>query len=125
MKEIAFVVPGRPVPAVRMTQRGKWVKFNAQRYLAYKQQIGWEARKAMGHREPLEGPIGVEVTAVISGGRPGDVDNIAKAILDGCNGVVWEDDRQVVALHVYRQQGRPQRAEIRVWPIEVVTEGNI
>lgn len=28
----------------------------------------------------------------------GDVDNYAKAALDGMNGVVWEDDRQVVQL---------------------------
>jgi len=116
MHEITFTVPGRPVPAVRMTQRGKWVKPNAQRYLSYKDQIGWEARAVMGRREPLAGPVGVEVTAVISGGRPGDVDNIAKSILDGCNGVIWDDDRQVVALHVYRQKGKPQRAEIKVWP---------
>lgn len=28
----------------------------------------------------------------------GDVDNYAKSALDGLNGVVWEDDRQVVQM---------------------------
>lgn len=123
MHQIAFTVPGRPVPAVRMTQRGKFVKLNAQKYLAYKEQVGWQARQAMGRKEPLSGPVGVEITAVISGGRPGDSDNLAKSILDGCNGVVWDDDRQVVELHVYRQRGKPQRAEVEVWPIEIAAEG--
>ena len=36
MSCIEFVVPGRPMPAVRMTRRGKWVKDRAQKYLAYK-----------------------------------------------------------------------------------------
>src|SRR5215471_3002886 len=29
-----------------------------------------------------------------------DVDNLAKLILDACNGFVWKDDRQVVELYV-------------------------
>jgi FKBP12-rapamycin complex-associated protein len=38
-----------------------------------------------------------------------DLDNLAKAVLDGCNGVVFEDDRQVVKLCLtkrYAQAGR-------------------
>ena len=30
----------------------------------------------------------------------GDVDNIAKATLDAANGLIWQDDRQVVQLTV-------------------------
>ena len=32
--------------------------------------------------------------------RYGDIDNLAKAILDGLNGVVWKDDSQIVNLQV-------------------------
>lgn len=31
-----------------------------------------------------------------------DADNIAKAVLDGLNGIAYEDDKQVVELHVYK-----------------------
>lgn len=30
----------------------------------------------------------------------GDCDNLAKGILDACNGVIWKDDSQIVDLHV-------------------------
>ena len=32
-----------------------------------------------------------------------DMDNIAKIILDSLNGIAYEDDKQVVELHLYKQ----------------------
>jgi len=117
---IEVVIPGRPVPAARMTRRGKWVKPNAKRYLAFKDMVRWTAWDVMrkANLPPLGGPVGVEVKAYINGGRPGDIDNIAKAVFDGLNGVVWYDDRQVAEMHVYRyvKQDR-QRTEIKIWPL--------
>jgi len=43
---IKFTVPGRPVPAVRMTRKGKYVKRRAQEYLEYKKTVGWSAKAA-------------------------------------------------------------------------------
>ena len=34
--------------------------------------------------------------------RFGDADNLAKGILDALNGIVWTDDRQITALHVFK-----------------------
>jgi len=114
---ISFTVPGRPVPAARMTRRGKYLKRSAQRYLAYKDAVGWAARVAL--KEPFAGPVGVEIWAYIAGGRrPGDTDNLGKALLDGMNGIIYFDDIQVVDLIVHRRMGKPQRAEIRVWTID-------
>lgn len=60
----------------------------------------------------------MELKAYINGGRPGDVDNIAKAVFDGLNGVVWYDDRQVAEMHVYRfVKQEKQRTEIKIWPL--------
>ncbi len=46
--------------------------------------------------------------------RPADIDNRAKTILDALSGIVYEDDRQVVILHV-DQTGveKPQVAVFR------------
>jgi Holliday junction resolvase RusA-like endonuclease len=98
-----------------MTQRGKWKKKNAQNYLVYKGTVGWSAKNVI--RKPLERQVAVEIVAIYNGGRPGDLDNIVKAILDGCNDVVWLDDIQVVEIHAYRRQGQPERAEMKVWEI--------
>ena len=96
-----------------MTQRGKWVKPSAARYLAYKQQVGWAAKPFF--KTPLEGAVGIEIDAYIAKKRPGDLDNIIKAILDGLNGIAWQDDRQVVEIKARRHDEGPERAEIKIW----------
>lgn len=117
MSIITFTVPGRPVPAARMTQRSKWGK-RAQRYLAYKGEVGWAAKAARCPR--FKGRVRVDIDLHIRGGRIGDVDNYAKSILDGLNGVAREDDRQVVELHIYRHTEKPQRAEVRIQEVSQV-----
>lgn len=48
--------------------------------------------------------------------KTGDIDNRAKTILDGLNGLVWHDDKQVdwLLMRRYDDPGRP-RVEISVW----------
>lgn len=38
-------------------------------------------------------------------------------MLDSLNGVIFEDDSQVVEGHFYVLDGEPQRTEVRVWKI--------
>lgn len=98
-KFFCIEIPGRPVPAVRMTRRGKHIKLNAQKYIAYKNEVAWRARswlaKQQDFKEPLKGKISVYITVYICGSREGDWDNYAKTICDGLNGVCWIDDRQI------------------------------
>jgi crossover junction endodeoxyribonuclease RusA len=89
---IKLVVPGRPVPAVRMTQRGKFVKDRAQLYLNYKDHIAWVARTKI--KKPLEGAVNIKIKVFVLG-RGGDWDNYAKAICDGLNKIAYVDDSQI------------------------------
>lgn len=46
-----------------------------------------------------------------------DCDNLAKAVLDACNGVVYADDSQVARLTVEKYvaaQGEPSRCEVEI-----------
>lgn len=45
--------------------------------------------------------------------RNGDLDNIAKSILDACNGLVYEDDSQVTMLIVSKKYGNDPYAIVR------------
>lgn len=115
MNSIKIVVPGRPVPAVRMTQRSKRLSKQAGRYLAYKNEVGWAAKAAKV--KLMTGEIEVIGTAYIYGNRSGDVDNLAKSWLDGLNGIAWLDDRQVRRLTVEKvavESEEEQRAEIEI-----------
>ena len=108
-----FTVPGRPVPAVRMTQRGKYLD-KSQRYLAYKEAVGWKAKEAMGSRKPTEEHLLVEIWFYIAGRKICDIDNLAKSIMDGMNKIVYLDDKQVVDLVVHRRGSDNERAEVFV-----------
>lgn len=114
-----IVVPGRPVPAVRMTQRGKFVKKAAGRYLAYKNQIAWiaKATKQKYNLQCIDGSVEVIATAYLYGKREPDADNLAKSFLDGMNGIIWIDDRQVTDLTIRKRKvanKEDERAEIEI-----------
>lgn len=111
---IMFTVPGRPVPAVRMTQKSKFVDPVAQRYLSYRELVGWTARTKI--KIPITGSVVVAVALIFKKGHTGDIDNYVKSILDGCNKIAWKDDRQVVELHAYKRQGNHDTQECaEVW----------
>lgn len=59
---------------------------------------------------PRYGPFAVSLWANIDDRhRHIDIDNVTKASLDALNGIVWHDDRQIVALAAYKQVALPER----------------
>ena len=120
MSMISFFVPGTPVGKgrPRAARRGSsMVMFTPEKTANYSALVADHAGLAMAGQPPLTGPLEVcldmqfpipsswskaHKAAALAGtelptGRP-DVDNVAKAILDACNGVVFRDDAQVVVL---------------------------
>ena len=96
--EYTFRLTGRFKPYVRMTQRGKWVKPEAQAYLASKAQLGWQLLEQMQANEWELIPRGIPlaVAIVIQPVRHTcDLDNQCKGLLDAAQGIVFEDDRWV------------------------------
>lgn len=114
---IYFTVPGKAVPAVRMTQKGKFKK-EAQRYLAYKFEVGLEANKHF--KAPLEGKIAVNIQFVFNDKRRRDIDNLIKSILDGMNGIAYKDDSQVYSVIAAKDTfpvTEKERTLVTVYPI--------
>ena len=115
---VSIVVPGRPVPAVRMTGRGKFVKANAQRYLEYKDMVGWIAKKHFV--EPLKGDISFLAKFYLYRGHTPDIDNLLKAAMDSLNGIAWLDDRQVYNVEATRCQVSVKTSErMEIYLVEV------
>ena len=118
---VTFMVEGTPVPKgrPRFARRGKFVStYSPKTTVDYETKVSESAKLAMGASEPLETPVGAYIyitlpvpasyskkrtQACLSGEeRPtkkSDIDNYCKAIFDGMNGIVYEDDDQVVDLH--------------------------
>jgi Holliday junction resolvase RusA-like endonuclease len=132
---IYFVVPGQPVGKgrPRASSRGGFVRmYTDSKTTSYEAVISKQARHAMGQWEVLTTPISMRVIAfygipvswskrkqqqAISGqlipGKP-DLDNVAKAVLDALNGVIYLDDKQVVRLVAEKKYSFDPRVEVYV-----------
>lgn len=117
MQAVKITVPGRPVPKgrPRLGVRGrKAFIYTPPATREYEKLVGWVARCA--GCKPLNGPLAVKLHLFIRG-RSGDVDNYCKSILDGLNGVAYEDDDQVVELLVRKHKVKrkeEERVEIEI-----------
>lgn len=131
--QTTFSVYGEPQGKARprFTRTGR--AYTPQKTASYEDEIRHMAKAAMGSSDPLETPMAVycyitlpvpqsypkkRAEACLNGfERPTkkpDIDNIAKAFLDGMNGIVYLDDKQVVSLHVTKVYGSPACVNILV-----------
>lgn len=115
---IAFTIPGQPQGKGRArvgSFGGRARMFTPAKTVAYEGLISLAAQEAMAGRPMFDGPVAValmlrcqvpaswskrkQAEALAGRIRPvtkPDADNVLKAVLDGCNGVLWRDDVQVV-----------------------------
>src|SRR5690606_36389770 len=101
--------------------------------VSYESTVARAAAHAMGPRKPLDGPVSADLIislpvpaswskkrtqAALSGLEPPtgrvDIDNYAKSVLDGLNGIVWVDDVQVVALTAIKQYAQTPGVQVRI-----------
>ena len=137
MMTLQFTIPGPPVGKGRprfSTQGGKPRSYTPAVTREYEALIAARAGEAMGVHPPLQTPLTVYIyahmgiplswskakhKAALEGdiypARP-DVDNIAKTVLDGMNGVVYEDDAQVTYLKVSKKYA--DEGSVTVWVSE-------
>jgi len=109
---IRIVVPGRPVPKQRPRFTRTGHIYTPQETKDYEDFVGWKAKEVI--KEPLEGDIALYIRVYVNRNVFADIDNIAKAIMDGLNGVAYKDDRQVVCLSIQRIKDREERVEIEL-----------
>lgn len=115
---IAFTIPGPPIGKgrARVGKVGNHARlFTPAKTVSYEGLVATVAQKAMGKTPLLEGALSVRMwidcpipaswsqkkqrmalAGEIYPTTKPDKDNIIKAIYDGCNGIVWHDDVQIV-----------------------------
>ena len=114
---IKLTIPGRPVPKARPRlgyTRKKAIIYTPESTRNYEEVVGIIGKMAC--KEPLTGPVAVEIRAFTSAKM--DADNIAKSALDGLNGITFIDDDQVVDLRVLKlkvKREQEERVEIDIW----------
>ena len=118
---VTFEIDGPPVPWQRSRQNGK-LHFISKEQAAARKVVAVLCKAAMRGQPIFDGPLRMDILAVwqwpksfsekrrktagefhkIS--RP-DSDNVSKLICDALNEVAYQDDAQVVELHVLKQFG--------------------
>ena len=102
---------------------------------SYEGMIRTAAMDALGDRRPIDAPVAFELTAVfpvpaswsgrkrqraldgeIKPGKP-DLDNIAKAWSDACNGVVYRDDSLICNMALAKRYGLAPQVSVTVTPM--------
>lgn len=116
----AFVAGDRAV-----MREGRTKKAN-EKFKMWRHAINDEARKAMGDLPMIAGPVALTAHFTLPrpasapkrrrtwpiGARSGDVDKLARALLDGMTGVCFGDDAQVVRLNVRKDYGAQPGVEV-------------
>lgn len=118
---LEYVIPGPPQPKERARRgaHGRWyTPERTRRYEAHARSCATVARMALGTPWPMDAWYRVELWVRFPDRRRRDVDNVAKAVLDSANGVLWDDDLQVSELVVRRSVDR-ERPRVEV-VVEVV-----
>jgi Holliday junction resolvase RusA-like endonuclease len=112
-ESVAFTVlgPPRPKERARVTARGT---FTPRRTREYERAIADQGAWHCGAAWALDGAYRVLVTFVFANHRRRDVDNCLKCVLDGLNGIAWDDDCQVVTATCSKRVGDVERTEVLV-----------
>lgn len=136
MMFVDFCIPGQPVAKgrPRFARRGNFIKtYTPEKTLNYENLVKMAAHEAMAGRAPSKAPIEIEVCLwlqipsswskkkriaaaygqVMATKKP-DADNVLKGLKDGCNGIVWNDDAQVVTIILQKKYAELPRAEVIV-----------
>jgi Holliday junction resolvase RusA-like endonuclease len=132
MSHIRFTVPGQPQGKGR-ARFGNGRTYTPAKTVAYEGLIALAAQQAMDGRELIDSPVYLHVTAIFpipkswpkkrqAEARSGlawhtsapDGDNILKAVGDGCNAIVFKDDKQVAFAKVMKLYGEVPALDVMV-----------
>jgi Holliday junction resolvase RusA-like endonuclease len=126
---LEFTIPIKPQGKARHRTRVVMIgrkpvamQYAEQKAKAYEQAIR-DAVIAQYRGDPFDGPLIVSIYAwfrkpkssrlVYPTVKP-DADNIAKAVLDSLNGILWHDDKQVCHLYVHKVYADLDAIELEV-----------
>ena len=113
---IRFEIEGEPIPQSRprVTRNGN--VYTPKRCADYRKLVALCASVAMQEKSMFQKDVPIVATIDFYRKRKAtsraDIDNLLKSILDSCNGIVFEDDAQVVEIHCRKLQSDNPHVEI-------------
>ena len=99
---ITFTVPGNPIPK-QSFRYAKGGGYQPQRVKDWQDLVAQYAAIAMMGQDLYQWEVEVSIEFRRENQRKVDLDNLSKSVLDSCNGIVWNDDKQVMKLHLEKK----------------------
>ncbi|MBQ3451483.1 MAG: RusA family crossover junction endodeoxyribonuclease [Selenomonadaceae bacterium] len=115
---IRIEILGDVIPAARPRFSGRRA-YQPARNVEYRREVEISARQAMRAKAPLKGALEAVIRLYrkykVTARQFGDVDNHLKALFDGLQGIIFEDDAQIVRCVVEKFTDKKNpRAEIEL-----------
>ena len=108
-----LVIPGQPKPKQRPRQGKSGRFYTPLSTKAHERRIAWFARAKMLH--PLTGPVALKAVFYRQSETACDVDNLLKALMDGLQGIAYENDSQVEHVEgIKRIDRKNPRTEVEI-----------
>jgi Holliday junction resolvase RusA-like endonuclease len=137
--EVSFTVPGRPRAKARpwaSSANGRAHVYTPKGTATYEATVRVAAHAALGDRPRIDGPVKIAIcvrlepprstgkaarSRMLAGEqtptkRP-DLDNIVKGVLDGCNGIVFQDDCDIIKLEAEKMYHITEGVDVIVTPL--------
>lgn len=140
MNSVSFTVPGAPVGKgrARFSRQGGFVRTHTpEKTVNFENLVKIFASQAMAGAAPFKRPVALRMDiymqipaswskkrqdlaerGLICATTKPDVSNVLKAIEDGMNGIVYDDDKQIVGGGFSKQYALIPRVEVRVQEYE-------
>lgn len=123
---ITIWIEGKVVPYTRMTQRGKYVKPDAIRYIEsqtrLKNAIMLEgvSKDVLGeYHVPEKCRFGAVMTFYVASLHHCDLDNLVKAVIDACQKVLFKDDRYCDTIYASRVKSKDHEEGVQISLYEI------
>lgn len=118
------VLPVKPFGKQR-PRMGKFGVYTPKATKDVEAEIRWYLKAAKPKPEKLTGPVSVHIVCTFE--KPAsapksriwptvkpDIDNLAKTVLDAANGILWNDDAQVIGCNTIKRYGPESSIEIAI-----------
>jgi len=110
-KNIQFTIPLKPL-SVNQAWQGRRFKTNT--YKKWAQDVS----NFIPRNKCVTGRVEVTVEVFIKNEKMSDVDNVLKTLFDTLSGSVFEDDRMIYALHVYKEHSDTPSIRVTIVPYD-------
>lgn len=115
---VIFNAAGEPRPKQSFKYTANGGGYTPAHVKQWQDHVSWRAKEAMQGREPIKGPVSVQLIFCLGDRRRVDCDNLSKAVLDAMRKIVFVDDCQVVNLHLVKHVADTPGVLISVFPGE-------